>query len=594
MNTIRYWLARLAASLLDTFAAITGLYYSKKYAAIVKRLALRQQTTEDADDPGLIIIQIDGLAHEHLLQAMRRRRLPNIRGMLDRDGFTLSRWRCGLPSSTPAAQAGIMFGDNDDIPAFRWYDKPLRRSVVCKSPEIANQLQIHASRGKPGILSGGSSYVNMFDGGAARSLFTVSAFRTQSFFGGMRGAGLLALFLLNPLRTFRVLYLVLKEYATDSLQRLSARIKGQSYLPVLSTFPFVRIVSNVILREIETFAVLVDVYRGVPAIYANYYGYDEIAHHFGVGSRAALQSLHDIDQRIGQIERLQRAKLSRSYTLCLLSDHGLTPSQPFVERYGQTLGQYVSEQLGSSVFLVEHAGGEYDHMFQTRFLLDELKAVEQSLGPTATKVARRIRLLVQRRLRLNRELPEWDVERQHDVVVKSSGSLAHVYFNISNQRMDLSEISAAYPGLVVRLLAHEGIWLVIAREGELTLIMARDGVLTLGAEGQPYAEGTHPLLGLPDPGLSAEQIRRIASFAPSGDLILLGAYDPDENQVVCFERQWASHGGLGGPQDYPFIIYPQRLDWDLSHVRNSRDLYPFFARQRALVPEKKKRVGELT
>ena len=70
-------------------------------------------------------------------------------------------------------------------------------------------------------------------------------------------------------------------------------------------------------------------------------------------------------------------------------------------------------------------------------------------------------------------------------------------------------------------------------------------------------------------------------------MILLGAYDPDEDQVVCFERQWASHGGLGGAQDYPFIIYPQRLDWDLSHVRNSRDLYPFFARQRAVVPERR-------
>jgi hypothetical protein len=368
-------------------------------------------------------------------------------------------------------------------------------------------------------------------------------------------------------------------------------MKGQSYLPVLGIFPFLRIFSQVIFREIETFAVLVDIYRGIPAIYASYFGYDEIAHHFGVESMAARQALHDIDRCIGQIDRLQRAGLSRPYALCILSDHGLTPSEPFVERYGQTLGQYISEQLGDSINLLEQAGGEHEPMYQARFLLDELKGIEQRLGPSAAKVARRIRLLVQRRLRRTRELPQWDMQRQHDVVVKNSGSLAHVYFNISRQRMDLSEISTAFPGLVVKLLANAGIWLVVAREGEQTLIMAQDGILTLESRGQPHAEGRHPLSRLPDPLHAAEQIRRIAGFANSGDLILFGTYDAREDIVVCFEKQRASHGGLGGDQDHPFIIVPQQLNWDVSGVRNALDLYPFFARQRDLITPKQE-VGE--
>jgi hypothetical protein len=595
MTTVRRWLAQIAALLFDVFAAITGFYYSKKYAAIVERLGLRGQLTHDADPPGLIIIQVDGLAYEHLLQAIAKGRVPNIKRMLKTGESVLSRWRCGLPSTTPAAQAGIMFGENDEIPAFRWYDKLHARSMVFKLPATAAAYQGRAESANPGILVNGSSYVNVFDGGADNSLFTLSTIEPRSFFEGVRGAGFVALFLLNPVRVLRIMYLAVKEYITDGLQRLSSRLRGQSYLPFIGIFPFLRILSNVIFREIETFAVLVDIYRGVPAIYATYYGYDEIAHHFGVDSIAAGQSLRHIDHSLGQIDRLHRANLSRTYALFLLGDHGLTPSEPLVDRYGQSLGEFIAEQLGSSVHLTELGDGEQQYIHQTRFLLDELRAIEGHLRPPAARVARRIRVLVERRLTLHHgEPPEWNVQRQRDVVVKSSGSLAHVYFNITKRPMDLSEISAVFPQLAVKLLAHEGIWLLVAREGEQTLIMSHDGILTYDAAGQPHTEGENPLQRLPEPSHAAGQILRIARFAQSGDLLLFGTYDPDSGSVVCFERQWASHGGLGGPQDYPAIIYPRQLRWDLSRVHNSRDLYAFFAAQRAVSPEGAGPPGERT
>jgi len=583
ISIVRHWAAQIVATLLDIFAAITGFYYSKKYAAIVKRLGLRQQALNDIEHSGLIIIQIDGLSHQHLLGALDKGRLPYIKRMLRRDNFVLSDWRCGLPSTTPACQAGIMFGENDEIPAFRWYDKSQGASLVCKLPGTAAFLQGRMSRENPGILTDGASYMNLFDGGAASSLFTLSALQPRRFFEGVRGIGFVVLFALNPLRTLRIVYLIVKEYITDGLQKLSSRMKGQPYPPFLGISPLLRIFSNVIFREIETFAVLVDIYRNVPAIYATYYGYDEIAHHFGIHSMAAHQALRDIDHCIRQIDRLRRANLGRPYVLVVLSDHGLTPSEPFAQRYAQSLGQYIAQQLGDSALLVEHADDQERYFSQTHFLFDELRMIEKNLPPRAARVARRVRILVQRRLTLdNNERPEWNVQRKHDVVVKSSGSLAHVYFNIASRRMDLSEISTVFPRLVVNLLAHEGIWLVAAREGQQVLIMARDAIVTFDADGQPHTEGENPLLRLPEPWHAAEQIRRIACFPQSGDLVLFGAYDREKDMVICFERQWASHGGLGGPQDYPFILYPRQLNWDLSRVHNSRDLYPFFARQRAL------------
>jgi hypothetical protein len=50
--------------------------------------------------------------------------------MIEEDGYVLSRVDCGLPSMTSSCQAGIMFGDNDDIPAYRWYDKEQKKLYV--------------------------------------------------------------------------------------------------------------------------------------------------------------------------------------------------------------------------------------------------------------------------------------------------------------------------------------------------------------------------------------------------------------------------------------------------------------------------------
>jgi hypothetical protein len=284
-------LAHIGASLLDGFATVTGFYYSKKFAAIVKRLGLRPDMAQEGDRPGLIILQIDGLSFDYLQQMMDKHRLPNLQKMLRKGGYSLARWRCGLPSTTPAVQAGIMFGQNENIPAFRWYEKGRDVSWMCKLPGPVAVLQRDITADREGILTGGVSYVNIFDGDAASALFTLSALHPRRLFESVRGIGFLMLFLLNPLRTLRLIYLVLKEYITDGLQRLSARIHGQSYKPFGGMYAFVRIFSNVIFREIVTLAVLVDIYRGVPAVYATYYGFDDIAHHFGLDSVAARQAL---------------------------------------------------------------------------------------------------------------------------------------------------------------------------------------------------------------------------------------------------------------------------------------------------------------
>jgi putative membrane protein len=130
---------------------------------------------------------------------------------------------------------------------------------------------------------------------------------------------------------------------------------------------------------------------------------------------------------------------------------------------------------------------------------------------------------------------------------------------------------------VVKLAAHPGIWFVAGREGGQVIIASSLGILSLDGEEQ-VTEGENPLGIVSEPDIAAEQIRRLVQFPHSGDLILMGGYDPGKQEVVCFEKQWACHGGLGGPQDYPFMVFPSETGMNLDAVTNSEQLHEHFLR----------------
>jgi hypothetical protein len=113
----------------------------------------------------------------------------------------------------------------------------------------------------------------------------------------------------------------------------------------------------------------------------------------------------------------------------------------------------------------------------------------------------------------------------------------------------------------------------VGREGEEMVIMAKGGRLKWKDGVKLYGE--NPLSSLEEPDLAVEQLRRLSSFPHSGDLILFGGWCEDE-KLVCFEEQISSHGGLGGQQDYPFIMYPKEMEIEFEKITNAKELYPFF------------------
>ena len=564
------WLLRC---ILDLVGSLARWYYSRKYGAMAQQMG-RGSETDPPEQRGFIIIQIDGLAHQYLQEAMELGYVPTLQRLLTSGDALLSRWRCGLPSSTAAVQAGIMFGNNWDVPSFRWYEKDRGVSVVCKQPALVREVQERVSSGREGILEGGSSYVNMFDGDARLSLFTLGAWGSDRFFENVRGFGFMLLFLFSPWRAVRTVGVSLWEYARDLGGRVASRWRAGPRQRLTLVSPLLQIMVNVVFREIETLGVMMDIYRGVPSIWANYFGYDEVAHHVGPLHHDALRALRGLDKQVRQIDRIRRQYRRREYDLYVISDHGQSPSRPFREIHGVTLGQYIAAQLGDSVAMDERWGQVYHARKPTDYLLEELKGLERkgSRSKRARALIRSLRRWVDQRIPPDPEM-EWDLERHGDVVVRSSGSLAHVYFNVTPSPMDLSEVAILYPELVSLLLDEPAIGLIVGRDGGHAACLTVDGMLHLA--GWTDAGHDHRMTSLPEPRLAAAQLARLASFPHSGDLILLGAWD-GAGEVVCFEDQWASHGGLGGPQDYPFILSPAHLEWNPGGVTNSEQLYEHF------------------
>src|SRR5918992_3223673 len=312
-------------------------YYSLKYGAF------RRERRPRDERRGLVALQIDALAYADLRRALDLGYCPTIARLLEEESFHLRRWFSGLPSATPYCQAGIFHGENDGIPAFRFYDRQARLVVTCNAP--AGVQYIRDRIRSPGALAGGSSYVNLLDGDAQTVAFTVATRERTSVYRRLGGGRMALLIALHPVRMARMAVQTVFEWLREEWERgIGEVVRRRTHAEGL--FPFLRVFTNVVVRELQTVAILLDVYLGVPIIYSTFMQYDELAHHFGPSSWQALRDLRRTDRRISEILRMMRSEAAgREYDLVVLSDHGMTPSISYRVRFGESLGVTVQRVL---------------------------------------------------------------------------------------------------------------------------------------------------------------------------------------------------------------------------------------------------------
>ena len=522
------------------------------------------------------MLQIDALAYSDLRRALELGLCPTIARLL-RDDHALRRWFCGLPSATPYCQAGMFHGENAGIPAFRFYDKAARRVITCNAPHGVQYIRDRIR--SPGALAGGSSYVNLLDGDAQTVAFTVATREKMSVYRRLGGTRMALLMLLHPIRMVRMVFQGALEWLLEEWERTRGELAGRATHSE-GIFPFIRILSNVVVRELQTMAILLDVYLGVPIIYSTFMQYDELAHHFGPSSKQALVDLRRTDARIAEIWRMAQLAGGRGYDLVILSDHGMTPALSYRVQYGESLGTTVQAILDETPARGEAPRALASFAEDTEYsdIGPEVVEAVAQLTPDsfgARSGIRRFRDWLRSRYGLREIIfPEkYRVDRINDVVVTYSSCLALVYFADTEQRLSLEQIRAdqRWAKLYERLVAHPGIGLVATVSGAGVDLASKRGRAVLRDGELELISGENPLEVFGTEPYVLRSIESLVKQSNAGDCVLFGAYDGYD--IVSFDDQVGAHGSAGGDQVYPFLITPERLGLGAEVLEDARDIH---------------------
>jgi len=516
--------ALVMAAVSVVLQAVLGTNDDDEYSLkVTRRIARRQGAQERSDVPGIIYLEIDGLALPVLRDALRDGSAPTMARWIADEGYQLGEWETDLSSQTGASQAGILLGSNEDIPAFRWVEKESGLMMVCSSPSDCAEIERRHATGIGLLLDGGASRGNLLSGEAEETILTVSRSEAER----KANPGYRA-FLANGFNVTRafVLFLweiVLELTAAARAARRDVRPRGHRG----GVYPLMRGAMCVIVRDLIVFGVLTDMMRGRPAVYATFSSYDEVAHHSGLERADTMEALRKLDQQFGRIARA-RPYAPRPYEIVVLSDHGQTQGATFKQRHGYGLDELVERSLSGGQVSGFAGGDEQNAMVQ--------QAVNEATG---TK---------QKPKRKN------DVS-ERDVVVLGSGNLGLVYLMEIDRRLTGEEIDARHPDLIPTLRAHPHIgWLLVRSAEHGAVVLGPDGVSYLD-EGR--VEGVDPLAHFS--GTAARHLLRSDGFAHVADIMIGSFYDPMLDEGCAFEELISFHGGLGGPQTRAFILAPARL-----------------------------------
>jgi uncharacterized membrane protein YvlD (DUF360 family) len=292
--------ALVMAAVSVVLQAILGTNDDDEYSLkVTRRIARRQGAQERSDVPGIIFLEIDGLALPVLRDALRDGSAPTMARWIADEGYRLAEWETDLSSQTGASQAGILLGSNEDITAFRWVEKERGLMMVCSSPSDCAEIERRRATGIGLLVDGGASRGNLLSGEAEETILTVSRSEAER----RANPGYRA-FLANGFNVTRafVLFLweiVLELTAAARAARRDVRPRGHRG----GVYPLMRGAMCVIVRDLIVFGVLTDMMRGRPAVYATFSSYDEVAHHSGLERADTMEALRKLDQQFGRIAR---------------------------------------------------------------------------------------------------------------------------------------------------------------------------------------------------------------------------------------------------------------------------------------------------
>ena len=500
------------AAVTTVLSSLITIEDDSSYYRSVLRDAEKKRKSEIKDYPGVIIVEIDGLAYEVLREAIERGDMPTVKEMIDSKDYNLRMWETDLSSQTGASQAGILHGNNEGIVAFRWIEKSngnqmMQCSGITKVPELEERI----SDGNGLLVDNGASRSNLFSGDTDNVIFTFSKIMD---FKKLYNKAWYSVFS-NPSNFARIIALFLADIVreiwsqiTHSIKNIRPRIKrGIVYIPT-------RAATNVFMREINTSTLIGDMMVGdIDVAYSTYLGYDEIAHHSGVRDNDAWFALREMDKQIKHLTDANKY-CPRDYQFVIQSDHGQTNGATFTQRYGES--------------------------FEDR-----------------------------KEKKIKKEQKEEQELSDSEVIVLASGNLAMIYLTQWSQRLTYEELNEYFPELIPGLIGNEYVGFILVRSQE-------HGDMAIGKNGTYFLdsgeiEGENPLEGFGDN--IVRHLKRTSSFEHTPDILVNSFYDEESDEVCAFEELVGSHGGAGGDQSKPFILYPSSWNVGDDEIIGAENIY---------------------
>jgi hypothetical protein len=265
-------------------------------------------------------------------------------------------------------------------------------------------------------------------------------------------------------------------------------------------------------------------------VYATFSSYDEVAHHSGLERADTLEALRKLDQQFGRIDRARRYA-PRPYEIVVLSDHGQTQGATFKQRNGYGLDELVEKALATGAVTEIGGGDETNSMVGLAFDEATGRGSEKHGKPSKNDVTGR------------------------PVVVLGSGNLGLVYLMEENRRVTLEQMEARHPKLIPALREHPHVGWILVRSDQ-------HGPVVLGGRGAHYladgrVEGEDPLAAFSP--TAPQHLLRTDGFPHVADIMVGSFYDPDLDEGCAFEELISFHGGMGGLQTRPFVLFPAQL-----------------------------------
>ncbi|AQT70138.1 exodeoxyribonuclease III (xth) [Anaerohalosphaera lusitana] len=305
------------------------------------RLVASPRRKGAAPERRIVLIQIDALSHRQMEKAMADGKLPFLKHLLDKQKYKLHYHYSGMPCSTPAVQGEIFYGVKCSVPSFSFLDKESGRVMALFNPSDAKVMEKRLSSQGEGLCDKGSSYSNIYTGGADDPHFCVASLGFAPIFKRWKTLGFVLAVLMHWFALLRVGALLVVETVIAVFDFFRGLVRGRDLWKELKFVPS-RVALCIMMREITVIGVKMDMARGLGIIHANFMGYHDQSHRRGATSKFAHWTLKGIDSAIKRIWKAGH-RAGRDYDIWVYSDHGQVDTIPYAKTHGKSLERVVRE-----------------------------------------------------------------------------------------------------------------------------------------------------------------------------------------------------------------------------------------------------------